>query len=176
MKTKLINFICMGFWIFGCGGQCRSSRQNVNKKAAEGKIMSLSFSGNSMVRTDAYSYTLHETDGEILFNAFYFIRDSNGIKEIRRELPVTGEDMEALRKLCDNCKLVQKQRTPPPPKTPVEKLIASQIKDAPNVSLSVKWENGARYRESGMSVSCDNVLRKFFKDLAARVESDSTNH
>ena len=170
MKQYIL--ICMAFMIFDCGGQNRSSAQCV---LADGKIVSVTASrGPGMrINTNTYDYTLREESGKVLLDAHYYIHNSyHDLIEIdRKDVEVSLEDMEALRRLCDTCDFVGRQKKPHK-LTFYERKIENDIRDAPYNTITVIWENGAKYRESGYSIAavpCRNELQKFFRELVEKI-------
>jgi len=166
IKRNIIVFIFISLGVFGLSG-CNSD----SKLSAEGNIISLkiSYAGSSMLQYSGYSYYLCEENGEILFDAHLYIVGED-VREITLDKAVaTQEDMEALRNICEEYNLAEKQKTSRTYKIPFwRKIMSKHISDGPvsDIILEAVWENGAT-----LFISPDNTsdLLNFFKELAIRL-------
>jgi len=129
--------------------------------APEGKVISLSLGGGHMSRFSFYNFYLREKNGQVLFDARFWA----GGKEIALgNAAAAQEDMDALRTLCEQYALAERQRTyckPIPGSGPF-------MYDAPMRSLDVRWENGARL-DAGIDFGNLDDLRDFLEALAVRI-------
>jgi len=133
----------------------------VRQPAPEGKVISLSLGGGHMSRYSFYNFYLREKNGRVLYDARFW----TGNNEIALGNAVAArEDMEALRALCEQYALAERQRTyrkRKPGSGPF-------MYDAPMRSLDVRWENGARL-DAGIDFPEIPELRDFLEALAVRV-------
>ena len=136
--------------------------------SADGNIISLKITcaGSSMLQYTGYSYHIREENGEILFDAHFYIVGEN-VREITLEkIAATQEDMEALREICGKYNFAE---APVYKESFWRKIFSKQIKDGPvnKVIFEIIWENGAELVTSPGKTS---DLLNFFKELAIRLD------
>jgi hypothetical protein len=118
-----------------------------------------------MVQYTGYSYYIREENGEILFDAHFYIVGED-VREITLEKTIVKqEDMETLREICGEYNFAE---APVYKESFLKKIFSKQIKDGPvnNVILKIIWENGTELVTSSKKTS--NLL-DFFKELALRL-------
>ncbi|MCL2816614.1 MAG: hypothetical protein FWD23_18605 [Oscillospiraceae bacterium] len=168
IKLNIAAFIFISLGVLGMAG-CNSN----SSIFAEGDITSLkiSYSGSGMMQYTDYNYYIREENGEILFDAHFYIVGEDVRKITLEKISSAQEDMEALRDICDEYDFARTQKKAPVYKVPFwRKIMGNHISDGPvgDVILEITWENGA-----ALAISPDNMLNllNFLKELAIRLEN-----
>jgi len=113
---------------------CKKSPDVEEVKVGEPEdVISLSISYSDMSRTSAYSYTLEEKNGEVLFSCQYFNEDYDEINI--EEAPVDFAFMTGLRDIVKKHGL-QNYRYREPAGMDLG------VRDAPVYSLAMRWPKG----------------------------------
>ena len=132
----------------------------------EGEVVSLCLGGGHMAMDSFYSYYLREKDGQVLFDAHYWLIEGDDYREITLENTAAAqEDLDAMRALCAEYGFAELQKAYRKPKPGSGPFIA----DAPMFGLDITWENGARL-DADTDFGSEQALRSFFEALALGLE------
>ena len=147
--------------LFGCGAN--APRPAASMIAPE-DITSVSIGYGNMARMAAYSFTLKERDGEVLFSCYYFDRDADYEEITLEDVPVDAKYMDELRVLVDEYGFLNMKYKKP---GILASIFARDVRDAPSYRLELGWPRDIEGRTSRE----DSLYLNYFPTGASEVEA-----